>query len=208
MFAKGGQPPFKSIIVSVSTFIWDVFCVLFVDWVIGQMDKSVFLIFRSRIAFSGKSCKSFFIHIHSQWIPASYKHIYSEIKLMSIYQKGIWNVFWNDLLVCRSKLTQIINNVNSFSLWTCIWLDNPKWFSPFYSLKFFEKFSKFFLFVWKHKCIRSNIETLFTESFLHFEHIDTKLIFTSNFERVWKMIQFLILIKPLIKVWFSRDTKP
>jgi hypothetical protein len=42
----------------------------------------------------------------------------------------------------------------------------------------------------------------------HLVHIDTKAVFASDFIALWKMVDLLVLIQPIIQVGFAAATAP
>jgi len=57
------------------------------------MNKSILFTLICCVSFSGESSQSLLVNINSQRIIRSYQNINSKIKLMSIDQKWVWNVF-------------------------------------------------------------------------------------------------------------------
>jgi hypothetical protein len=62
--------------------------------------------------------------------------------------------------------------------------------------------------IWKDIGIRNKIEIAFSKFFLHANHIIAKSIFTCNFVTLGEVVDFLILVKTLIKIAFAAGRAP
>lgn len=67
------------------------------------------------------------------------------------------------------------------------------------------KFSKL---IWEDISIGDKVEMLLSEFFLHPDDVEAKTIFPGDLVTLWEMVDFLVLIKPLIQVAFARGGRP
>lgn len=87
-----------------------------------------------------KSCYALIVNVYSEWIHRSHQNIYPQIKLMIINQKWVGNVLGDDtfFIIVHCNIVQIINDIDSFSLWALCRFYYPK-------VVFFHKLVKQFL---------------------------------------------------------------
>lgn len=113
-------------------------CILLVDAVVGQVHELVFssacspLNYTSLVVFArGKSSKTFFEDVDSERINASDCDVDSQVKLISIDQKGIGDVL-ADHIVCRARRVGLlvyffdsVSHEDTSSLGICCWFEDP-----------------------------------------------------------------------------------
>jgi hypothetical protein len=83
------------------------------------------------IGFTRESSQSFLMHIHSQRLVRSDTNIDSEVKLVPVYQKWICYVFANYRCFFNVNVIDVIDKINTFTLATVRWFDDPDVFLAF-----------------------------------------------------------------------------
>lgn len=181
-------------------------------------------IFGAIVWFWSKSCEPFVVNIDSERIYTRNKNINSQIKFVTIYQKWVRNVFTNNgfFIRCYDQLRQVINNVDTSSLRTLRWFNNPK--IIFFQIRnriFFVTFSivvadaflnleksllKQSSFLWQLVRLRSKIELTKTKFGFHVCDIFRKPVFTGQFCWVLKMIYLLIVLHLFIDLLLILQT--
>jgi len=119
---------------------------------------------------------------------------------MSIDQERISNVLTNNRCLIYIYIINVVHKIDSSSLASIGWLHNPDILLAFMLLQFLVVIVEVTKLIWQNVGIRAEIKGRLSKSFLHTHNIEAKSIFTSDLITLWKMVDFLILIKTFILV--------
>jgi hypothetical protein len=65
-------------------------------------------------------------------------------------------------------------------------------------LQFLEMGIEITKLIWQNVSVWDKVKVLLSILFLHTNHVEAKSIFSSDFIALWEMIDFLVLIEPLV----------
>ena len=151
----------------------------------------------------GLTCKpgqSFLENVDSEWLVARDEYVNSQIELVTINKQRISYVSANDRQFINIHIVNVVNKHDASSLGSIGRLNDPNVLFAIVLLQFLVVLVKFAKFIREDVRIWDKVEILFPISFLHSDKVEAQPILSSNLMTLWKMIDFLIFIKTLIKV--------
>ena len=200
MLAESSKTPFVAVVIILLILVLKELIVLFIDRIVGQMHIPVILVDLLSVSLRGKSSQSLLVHIHLHWLVASYKHIDPKVKLVTVDQQRIGDVFTYDRGLIHVHVIYVIDKVDSSSLAGVGRLHDPHIFLTFVLLQFLVVVVEISELIRQDVGIRTEIESRFSEALLHAHNIEAKSIFSRNLITLREVIDFLVLIQTLILV--------
>ena len=119
---------------------------------------------------------------------------------MPIYQQGIGDIPRDDTSLIDIDIVYVIDDVDSFSLGSISWLDDPNVLLMIVLLELLVVSVEVSKFIRKDIRIRDEVEILLSILFLHSNNVEAQSIFSSNLIALRKVIDLLIFVKPFIEV--------
>ena len=200
MLAESSKTPFVAVVIILLILVLKELIVLFIDRIVGQMHIPVILVDLLSVSLRCKSSQSLLVHIHLHWLVASYKHIDPKVKLVTVDQQRICDVFTNDRGLIHVHVIYVIDKVDSSSLAGISRLHDPHIFLTFVLLQFLVVVVEISELIRQDVGIRTEIESRFSEALLHAHYIEAQSVFSCNLITLREVIDFLVLIQTLILV--------
>ena len=116
MLTEGAKTPLVAKIILLAVFILNELLVLLVDGVVGQVHVFVVFIYFLCVGFRGETSKTFLENIYSEGLIASHAYIDSKVKLVTVNQQRIGDVFTDDTGFIYIDVVYVINDLNSSAL--------------------------------------------------------------------------------------------
>ena len=160
------------------------------------------------VGFGGETGQAFFVDIHPQRFVACHHDINSQIELVSIYQKRISHVSRNDTEIINIQVVNIVYDMDSPSSGRVARFHDPDVSSRVGLLEPLVVSQKVTILVRQDVSVRVEVEVLSAKLFLHFDVVKAHPVLPGDLVRMWKMVQPLVLIQPLVKVSLAAATCP
>lgn len=167
--------------------------------------ESLLIILSSSVFASCEPSQSFLINVHSQWVKACYRDVYSKIKFEAVKCQGIVDVFTTNILLSFFlwDLLDLVCHNNTPTLTTGGWLTNPEFGWVIFKV-IFEV----------HELIGQDVgawdeaKMLCSVNLSHPTNRSIHQVFTRHIETVGKMIHTLVPCKRLVYMPFDWPCLP
>ena len=128
MLAERSKTPFVAKIILLSVLVLNKLFVLFVNGVVSQMHVLVLLVDLLGVSLGGEPGKTFLKHIDTKGLVACDADINSEIKLVTVNQERVRDIFRNNTGLIDVDVVNVVDNLNTATLAPTGRLENPNIF--------------------------------------------------------------------------------
>lgn len=140
--------------------------------------------------------------INAPRVHASDQDVNAQIELQSIHEERVLHVLTDDALFVYRNLRDVVNDANSFALTRVLGLDDPHiGFSGAFGLV--EMGIKVGKLSRQHVGVGNDVKSIFSVLFLHFDYIGAESVFSSEFKRIRKVIDFLVIEQLIVDLGFD-----
>ena len=128
---------------------------------------------------------------------------------MRVYQQGVMNISGDNCAQILVDFINVVCDVNSFSLAGSLRLDDPLMINGrFFRFELDIMVVQISIFFGQNVRIRNDFEILPAEFLLLFQDVFGELVFPSQFEAGWEMVDLLELVQAFVEVRLGAEICP
>lgn len=194
MFAESSEWPFEPEIILIRILVLNKLLTLLVQRVISQMHASVIFIDLGGVSFWSKSGQPFFEDVHAQRFIRCDENVDSQIEFVPVDQEGVRNVTRNDRKIVDVHIVDIIYKVDSFSLCSIGWFNNPHILLRIMLPQFLVVRVEFTKLIGKDVGVGHKVEVVLSILLLHSDNVAAESVFSGDFVTLREMVDLLKLV--------------